>query len=40
MIMTLRWRAVLVTGVALVVMAPFLPWASYIAQFGELSESP
>ncbi len=39
MILTLRWRAVLVTGVALVVTAPFLPWGSYIAQFAELSES-
>ena len=39
MILTLRWRAVLVTGLALLVTAPFLPWESYIAQFGELSES-
>ena len=27
-------------AVALVVTAPFLPWASYIAQFGDLSERP
>jgi len=37
MILTLRWRAVLVTGVALVVTAPILPWGSYLAQFGDLS---
>jgi hypothetical protein len=35
--LTLRWRTLLVTAVLLVVTAPFLPWASYIAQFGELS---
>lgn len=39
MILTLRLRAVLVTGVALLVTAPFLPWGSYIAQFAELSEA-
>ena len=35
--LTLRWRALLLTAVALVVTAPFLPWSSYIAQFGDLS---
>ena len=39
MILTLRWRAVLVTAVALLVTAPFLPWASYIAQFADLSQA-
>ena len=38
-VLTLRWRALLVTGIALVVTAPFLPWASYLAQFGDLSEA-
>jgi hypothetical protein len=37
--LTLRWRALLVTGAALLVTAPFLPWDSYVAQFGDLSES-
>ena len=37
MALTLRWRALLVTGAALLVTAPFLPWGSYIAQFGDLS---
>ncbi len=37
--LTLRWRALLVTGVALAVTAPFLPWGSYIAQFGDLSQA-
>jgi len=36
--LTLRWRAILVTGAALLITAPLLPWASYIAQFGALSE--
>lgn len=35
--LTLRWRALLVTAVLLLVTAPLLPWASYIAQFGDLS---
>jgi hypothetical protein len=35
--LTLRWRALVLTAAALLVTAPFLPWASYIAQFGELS---
>jgi hypothetical protein len=35
--LTLRWRALLVTAVLLLVTAPLLPWASYIGQFGELS---
>jgi hypothetical protein len=35
--LTLRWRALLVTGVALLVTAPFLPWGSYVARFGDLS---
>jgi hypothetical protein len=35
--LTLRWRALVVTGVALILTAPFLPWGSYIARFGELS---
>ena len=37
MVLTLRWRAVAVTAVLLLVTAPILPWASYIAQFGDLS---
>ena len=37
--LTLRWRALVVTAAALVLTAPFLPWASYLAQFGELSEA-
>ena len=37
MALTLRWRALLVTGAALLVTAPFLPWGSYIAKFGDLS---
>jgi len=36
---TLRWRALLITAALLLVTAPLLPWASYIAQFGELSAS-
>lgn len=35
--LTLRWRALLVTAALLLVTAPLLPWASYLAQFGELS---
>ena len=37
MVLTLRWRAVAVTAVLLLVTAPILPWASYVAQFGDLS---
>ena len=37
MVLTLRWRAVLITVVALAVTAPFLPWGSYFAQFADLS---
>ena len=36
--LTLRWRALLVTAGLLLVTAPFLPWASYIRQFGDLSQ--
>jgi hypothetical protein len=39
MVLTLRWRAVAVTGVALVVTAPFLPWQSYLENLPELSAS-
>jgi hypothetical protein len=39
MILGLRWRAVLVTGGALVLTAPILPWASYLAHARELGES-
>jgi hypothetical protein len=35
--LTLRWRALLVTALLLIITAPLLPWASYFAQFGELS---
>ena len=35
--LTLRWRALLITGALLLVTAPLLPWASYIDQFGDLS---
>jgi hypothetical protein len=37
LVLTLRWRAVAVTAVLLLVTAPFLPWASYLAKFGDLS---
>jgi hypothetical protein len=37
LILTVRWRAVLVTGLGLLVTAPLLPWGSYIAQFADLS---
>jgi hypothetical protein len=37
--LTLRWRALVVTAVALIVTAPFLPWAAYIDRFGELSQA-
>jgi hypothetical protein len=37
LVLTLRWRAVAVTGLLLLVTAPFLPWASYISQFADLS---
>lgn len=36
-VLSLRWRAVVVTAVALLVTAPFLPWGLYFAQFQELS---
>lgn len=36
-VLTLRWRAALVTAVALLVTAPLLPWAAYATKFGELS---
>jgi hypothetical protein len=39
MILGLRWRAVLVTAGALIVTAPILPWASYLAHAREISES-
>ena len=35
--LTLRWRALLVTAGVLLVTAPFLPWASYLRQFSDLS---
>ncbi len=35
--LTLRWRALAITAVLLLVTAPLLPWASYVAQFGDLS---
>jgi hypothetical protein len=37
--LTLRWRALVVTGIALIVTAPLLPWGSYLAQFGDLSNA-
>ncbi|MBA2757118.1 MAG: hypothetical protein H0U37_06715 [Chloroflexi bacterium] len=36
-VLTLRWRALLVTFGALLVTAPMLPWASYVAHLAELS---
>ena len=39
MVLTLRWRALLVTFGALLLTAPILPWASYLSHFGELSAS-
>lgn len=38
MALTLRWRALLVTAALLLLTAPLLPWASYIRQFGDLSQ--
>ena len=35
--LSLRWRALLVTAGGLALTAPFLPWPSYVAKFGELS---
>jgi hypothetical protein len=37
LLLTLRWRAVLLTGAGLVLTAPWLPWPAYAASFGELS---
>jgi hypothetical protein len=39
MILELRWRALVVTAGALVLTAPVLPWASYLAHARELGES-
>ena len=36
-VLTMRWRALLVTIGALLVTAPLLPWAAYVAKFGDLS---
>jgi hypothetical protein len=36
--LTLRWKALLVTAALLLVTAPILPWASYVRQFGDLSQ--
>jgi hypothetical protein len=38
-VMTARWRAVLVTVVALLITAPILPWGSYIDHRTELAAS-
>jgi hypothetical protein len=38
MALTLRWRALAITAALLLLTAPFLPWASYISQFSELSQ--
>lgn len=37
MVLTLRWRALVLTVIGVGLTAPFLPWPSYIAKFGELS---
>jgi hypothetical protein len=37
--LTLRWRALLVTGAALLLTSPLLPWPSYFANFGALSDA-
>jgi hypothetical protein len=37
--LTLRWKALLVTGAALLVTAPFLPWIPYLERFGDLSRA-
>ena len=37
LVLTLRWRAVAVTAALFALSAPFLPWTSYVAQFGDLS---
>jgi hypothetical protein len=37
--LTLRWRALLVTLVALALTAPILPWDSYVARFPDLAEA-
>ncbi len=34
-----EWRAVIVTGVVLLVTVPFLPWGTYIAQFPDIAAS-
>jgi hypothetical protein len=36
-VLTLRWRAVLVTAVGLALTAPILPWGAYLEQFTDLS---
>jgi hypothetical protein len=33
-----RWRDLAIAGLVLLVTAPFLPWASYVSQFGAISE--
>lgn len=38
-VLELRWRALLITAGALVLTAPLLPWASYLANARELGES-
>jgi hypothetical protein len=39
LVLTLRWRAVVVSIAALVVTAPILPWMAYLERFGELSSA-
>jgi hypothetical protein len=39
LILTLRWRAVLITAVGFLATAPLLPWESYLARFGEISNA-
>lgn len=38
-VLTLRWRALVVTLAGLVITAPVLPWGSYVAHLGELSSA-
>ena len=38
LILLFKWRDVFIAGVILLATAPLLPWASYISQFGAISE--
>lgn len=36
LVLTLRWRAIVVTGALLAITAPILPWTSYVEHFADL----